>query len=201
MRFFEIAIAVCLLSFFAGIYIHSNPTPSVYVDYTQRRPENVTQGSFTKPTKPHPSRPKPGTIAETDLKPCSQVNTMPCTESPTNPLREALDAKDEATGIFKKGQMVTCIYPGVFYHEACSKDQCDIDDSEFIKNVAVECRVTQASEVYNGDTQQIKVNCTKDLSTKWSAKPGPTMVKDHKLNKAERWFFSEDCYHFTKSGV
>ena len=194
MRYTEIVICTVLLSFMAGLLCETQCHHEV-TDNAQRRPESVySTFSPPKPTKPLPSSP----TEETALKPCSKSHTMPCDMSPPNPLKESLDAKVEASTVFTKGEGVTCIYPGVFYHEACSKDQCLIDGAEFIKNIAVECKVLDASEVYNGSEQQIKVNCLKDLETKWSATQGNSLVKGHKLNATERWFFSDDCYHFTQ---
>ncbi len=100
--------------------------------------------------------------------------------------------KPEPSGpkIFEKGEMVTCIYSAV---------KSWSDGNEFIENMPMKCLVVNASDVWNDlepNYQHVQVDCTKDLETKWSDTPGLGLVKGHKLNYRQRWFTSNDCYHF-----
>jgi hypothetical protein len=197
MRYVEILISAALLSFLGGLiyatqFVSTNElverkaigihgTNSKLTDAPKKTPYDVMFKDAVKPT----------TIDDKELPSCSKVNTMPCTASPPNPLKESLDAKIVNNDkLFPKGEKVTCIYPAI---------KSWTDGNEFVENVAMKCKVIEASVEFadlEPNYQHIKVNCLKDLETKWSDQPGLGMVKGHKLNHVERWFTSSDCYHF-----
>lgn len=134
---------------------------------------------------------KPDAEIITDgLKDCSRVNTMPCTASPRNPLKEKLDSQVmNNTKLFKKNDYITCIYPLVQF-TAWS----DGTKEQYVKNVGLKCIVLKASEEYpdlEPNYQHLRVDCTKDM-------PKYNAVMEHKLNGV-RWFSSTDCYHFTQA--
>ena len=88
---------------------------------------------------------------------------------------------------FYKGQKVTCIYNGVFSWS---------NGEEFTKTIQVECVVLEASKFwqeYSPNYQFLKVNCKEGLKDKWDNGPGTGLVKDHKINKVERWYTSDEC--------
>ena len=96
--------------------------------------------------------------------------------------------------LFKKGEMVTCIYSGIFSWS---------DGDEFVKNVPIKCKVTQVADWITDNSeygqskyyQNFEVDCTKDIDAK-SGGPGAGLVKNHKLNIKKRWYSTEECYHF-----
>ena len=95
--------------------------------------------------------------------------------------------------IFTKGELITCIYDAVMSWS---------DGEEFIKPIPMQCEVIEASEILDDiepNYQHIHVDCTKDLGTKWTTKPGVGLVKNHRLNYKKPWFTSNDCYHFVSN--
>lgn len=123
------------------------------------------------------------------LPSCSEVNTMPCTASPPNPLKDKLDKQVVNNyKLFKKNEAVTCIYPLVRF-----RVWSDGAKEEYIENTGLVCKVLKASEEYpdlEPNYQHLQVDCTKDM-TNYNA------VIGHKLN-AVRWMSSTDCYHFVR---
>ncbi len=197
MKFVHVAICAVLLSFLVGLIVETQGTPRVLGNVIE--PIIVTNSTvgqtkpFTQDTTVNlddPNLGQPVDTPDTDLKPCSQVNTMPCEVSPRDPLKEELNAKVEPSGLFTKGEKVTCIYPAIFWWT---------DRREEVRTIGMKCTVTEASEEFadlEPGYQHVQVDCSKDLKTKWSDQPGVGMVKNHKLNPKVRWFASTDCYHF-----
>lgn len=193
MKFIHVLICAALIAFMAGL-IYSTQD-QVIVEHKTVSTVNVAGGRLTDSVDravnwDDPNLGQPVVTHEHDLKPCSEVNTMPCDVSPPNPLKEQLDATKERPGLFKKGEAVTCIYPAIFW---CT------DKSEFVKTVGMKCTVVQASEEYidlEPNYQHIQVDCSKDIDFQSSDQPGVGMVKGHKLMFKVRWFASTDCYNF-----
>lgn len=196
MKFVHVAICAALLSFLLGL-IWSTQTR--HINSVERvAPVNTSytmNASLTDEPKREvnwddPNLGQPVVVHDHDLKPCSQVNTMPCDTSPPNPVKEKLDAVESRPGLFKKGEKVTCIYPAIYWWT---------DGNEFVKNVAMKCTVVQASEPWDDlekDYQHVQVDCSKDIDFQSSSQPGVGMVKGHKLMFKVRWFSSTDCYKF-----
>lgn len=197
MKFVHVITCAALISFFAGI-VWSTPERNLAVAETDQtisipkgsvgRTRTLTQPLTYNTDDPNLFMPKQDT--DSDLKPCSETNTMPCEVSPRNPVKEELDAKESRPGLFKRGEAVTCIYPAIYSWT---------DGNQFIKNVGMKCTVVQASEPWDDlekDYQHIQVDCSKDIDFQSSSQPGVGMVKDHKLMFKVRWFSSTDCYHF-----
>lgn len=196
MRFIHVVICAALLSFLLGLIWSTQfrqiasveRTSPVNSSYTISKP--FTEDVNKTVNWDDPNLGQPVVTQDTDLKPCSEVQTMPCETSPKNPLKEELDAEKAGPGLFKKGDKVTCIYPAIFWWT---------DKSEFVKNVAMKCTVVQASEAYNDlepNYQHIQVDCSKHIDFQSSDQPGVGMVKGHKLMFKVRWFPSTDCYNF-----
>ena len=167
MRFIKILICTILLSFLGGL---------IYGTIKAEVPKIIMK-----------SKPVNEIITTGILKPCSEVETMPCEVSPPNPVKDNLDAYGQRTGLFKKGEQITCIYSLVK-----SRHWSDGTDEEYIENVGVICKVLVASEEHidiEPNYQQLKVKCNLDVYG---------IVKKHKLNKVERWFAGTDCYHFVQ---
>lgn len=194
MKFIHVLISAALFSLLMGL-VYSTQGNEYIEQKIEVSSNNVSTGKLTDEAKPivnwdDPNLGQPVTIQDTDLKPCSEVNTMPCETSPRNPLKEELDTATERPGLFKKGEAVTCIYPAIFWWT---------DKSEFVKNVAMKCTVVQASEAFDDlekDYQHVQVDCSKHIDFQSSDQPGVGMVKGHKLMFKIRWFPSTDCYKF-----
>lgn len=197
MRFLHILICAALISFMVGLY-HSTQAVEVVEQKHEANSAYMNNSRFTDSVDhkavnwDDPNLGQPIVAHDVDLKPCSEVQTMPCETSPRDPLREDLDAVKSRPGLFTKGEKVTCIYPAIFWWT---------DKSEFVKNVAMKCTVVQASEPWDDiekDYQHIQVDCSKDIDFQSSNQPGVGMVKGHKLMFKVRWFSSSDCYHFVQ---
>jgi hypothetical protein len=98
----------------------------------------------------------------------------------TSPLRSEYNEYGNEK-IHKVGAMVTCIYTAIY-----SWDNGD----EFPKMVPMKCEVLEVSR----HSSQLKIDCSKDLKTQWSDRPGHGMVKDHKINKTVFWSANASCY-------
>jgi hypothetical protein len=176
MSYKELTLCAILISFAGGVFYGFNDNAEA------PKPRLIK----------HSISPKILPAIDNTLRPCSEVNTMPCDVSPPNPVKDALDEVQQRDGLFKKGEEVTCIYQGIF---------CWDNRDEFVKAIPMVCKVLQASEPFDDlekDYQHIQVDCSKDLVTKSSDQPGAGMVKDHKLNYKIQWFSSTDCYHFVQ---
>lgn len=193
MKFIHVLICAALIAFMAGL-VHTTQT-EVIIEQKEIPSTKVRSGRLTDSVNANvnwddPNLGQPVVVHDHDLKPCSQVNTMPCDTSPPNPVKEELDAVESRPGLFKKGEKVTCIYPAIYWWT---------DGNEFVKNVAMKCTVVQASEPWDDlekDYQHVQVDCSKDIDFQSSSQPGVGMVKGHKLMFKVRWFSSTDCYHF-----
>lgn len=186
MNFKELTLCAILISFAGGVFYEFNSDADIEpVRSTQsKRKHKVTLEEFTPANTAPP-------LTNT-LKPCSETTMMPCDVSPPNPVKDSLDAKPQRDGLFKKGEMITCIYQGIFWWT---------DRNEFVKAVPMVGKVVQASEAFDDlekDYQHIQVDFSKDLAFKSSDQPGVGMVKDHKLNYKVQWMPSTDCYHFVQ---
>lgn len=78
------------------------------------------------------------------------------------------------------GELVNCMYAAIY-----SWDSGD----EFVKTVPMQCEVMKVS--YG---THLFVDCSDDLEVKWSERPGHGLVKNHPLNKTQRWYALSDCY-------
>lgn len=193
-------ITAAIVSFTIGV-IWSRPSERSIAEYPSNTlPPSIYQMSKPLTYSPTVNMDDPNLVMpvqsrkepDTNLKPCSETTTMPCEVSPHSPLKEELDAKDSGPGLFKRGEMVTCIYQGIFWWD---------NRDEFVKTVPMVCKVLQASEAWDDiepNYQHIQIDCSKDLTTKWSDQPGAGMVKNHKLNFKVRWYNSNNCYHFVQ---
>jgi hypothetical protein len=198
MRHLEVLFGAALIGSLIGLYyatkISYPEAPKQNVTYDLLREfEEPVHGVNTLTTDHNTVDRVLNRQQDSDLKSCSRTNTMPCEVSVVDPVKEKLEAHPQAEGVFYKGEKVTCLYNGVYSWD---------NGNEYIKTVGMECRVTAASEVFTDigpQYQQIKVNCSKGLEKAWSDQPGVGMVKGHKLNFVERWYTSDECYHF--SGV
>jgi len=175
--FYHILVCAALLAFFFGLVYGTNNAES-----EQRGPNGTKSKRFIK----NNISPKILPAIDNTLRPCSEVNTMPCSTSPLNPLKEKLDSQDQREGLFKKGEEVTCIESVVIVTHWSD------GDDESVKNLGLTCKVLIASEEYpdlEPNYQHLKVKCNYDL---------PNVVQNHKLNNAERWTSSSSCYHFVQ---
>lgn len=194
MNFIHAIICGALIGFMAGL-VHTTQQTEVIIEQKEIPSTKVHNGRLTDSVNASvnwddPNLGQPIVTHEHDLKPCSEVETMPCETSPRNPVREQLEATKERPGLFKKDEAVTCIYPAIFWWT---------DKSEFVKTVAMKCTVVQASEAFDDlekDYQHVQVDCSKDIDFQSSSQPGVGMVKGHKLMFKVRWMPSTDCYHF-----
>jgi len=182
MKYIEVLICAALTSFLIGLFYQTE-----YVNNDIQRVQ--LPDSITNDIPVVQDQPAKVTVTDHALKPCSQSNTMPCDESPIDPLKERLNAVKNQGGLFYKGERVTCIYQGVY-----SWDNGD----EFIKATPVRCKVIEATgelvDLQPG-YQHIHVDCTEGLKSLWGS-PGVGLVKGHKLNYKQLWYSSDNCYHF-----
>lgn len=198
MKYIEVLICAALISFMAGLYYETEYKqfpPKVEAPKTKRPASTQEQKDAVAEVfnDKDPNLAKTNDIVEDDdskLESCSKTNTMPCNDHPVDPVKEELNEHPQKDGLFRKGEKVTCVYDGIYSWT---------DGNEFVKGVAMQCDVIQVTEElpeFGLHYQHIKVNCLRGLKTMWSDQPGVGMVKGHKLNLVERWYSSDECYHF-----
>lgn len=102
-------------------------------------------------------------------------------------INAAYSSIDPVPALFNKNDKVVCMYEGVFSY---------ITGEEFVQTIPLECTILNASDIIiEGGPfyQHLRVDCTKDLQTKWTDRKGLGLVKGHKLNYEIFWTNSTSC--------